>query len=92
MKCRSKNTKGNLEDHQSTKVKGQLAFKKQVASGTNKIDSISLDTLDLSRILSALTCQITAISSDRLLTQLTNSQVFVSFKDSPFKMFLPTPP
>ena len=74
-------------------VKDLLAFKNQVASGTNKIYSLSLHGLEPSRIWSVLTRRLTAISFgraiylafkdlyvSRLLPQLTDSQFLVRFK------------
>jgi len=78
-------------------VKDQLALKNQVASGANKIDLLSLDGLELSRIWSCLTRRLTAISFyralylafkdlyvSRLLPQLTDGQFLVRFKGLKF--------
>ena len=78
-------------------VKDQLAFKNQVASGTNKIDLLSFDSLELSRIWSLMTCRLTEISFSRadclafkdlyvssLLPQLNNDQFLVCFKGLKF--------
>ena len=74
-------------------IKDLLASKNQVAFGANKIDSLPLHGLELSRIWSVLTCRLTAISFGRalylafkdlyvsqLLPQLTDSQFLVCFK------------
>ena len=78
-------------------VKDLPAFKNQVESGANQIDSFSLHGLELSRIWSVLTCQLTAISFGRaldlafkdlyvsqLLPHLTNSQFLIHFKGLKF--------